>query len=65
MAYRVIQWATGSVGREALRAILIHPELELAGVYVYSADKSGCDRSCAHSSSGWCCFSLCSSSSDL
>jgi hypothetical protein len=25
----VIQWATGSVGREALRAILMHPALEL------------------------------------
>ena len=34
--YRVIQWATGSVGRESLRAILIHPQLELAGVLVYS-----------------------------
>ena len=41
--YRVIQWATGSVGRESLRAILIHPELELAGVLVYSAEKCGRD----------------------
>lgn len=41
--YRVIQWATGSVGRESLRAILIHPQLELAGVRVYSAEKSGLD----------------------
>lgn len=41
--YRVIQWATGSVGREALRAILIHPQLELAGVFVYSDDKNGSD----------------------
>ena len=41
--YRVIQWATGSVGRESLRAILIHPQLELAGVLVYSAEKSGVD----------------------
>jgi len=41
--YRVIQWATGSVGRESLRGILMHPELELAGVLVYSADKSGLD----------------------
>ncbi len=41
--YRVIQWATGSVGREALRAILMHPELELAGVRVHSADKRGRD----------------------
>ena len=41
--YRVIQWATGSVGRESLRAVLAHPDLELAGVRVYSADKEGCD----------------------
>jgi len=41
--YRVIQWATGSVGREALRAILIHPQLELVGVLVYSAAKRGVD----------------------
>lgn len=42
-SYRVIQWATGSVGRESLRAILIHPQLELAGVFVYSPAKSGLD----------------------
>ena len=41
--YRVIQWATGSMGRTALRRILDHPDLELAGVYVYSADKAGRD----------------------
>jgi len=41
--YRVIQWATGSVGREALRAILMHPALELAGVLVHSEEKSGRD----------------------
>jgi len=40
---RVIQWATGSVGREALRAIWMHPALELAGVLVHSAEKSGKD----------------------
>jgi len=42
-SYRVIQWATGSVGREALRAVLAHPQLELAGVRVYSAEKEGRD----------------------
>ncbi len=42
-SYRVIQWATGSVGKESLRAILIHPQLELVGVFVYSSDKSGLD----------------------
>jgi hypothetical protein len=41
--YRVIQWATGSVGREALRGILMHPALELAGVLVHSQEKNGKD----------------------
>ncbi|WP_030165096.1 MULTISPECIES: dihydrodipicolinate reductase [Actinomycetes] len=40
---RVIQWATGAVGVEALRGILDHPDLELAGVRVYSSDKHGVD----------------------
>jgi 2,4-diaminopentanoate dehydrogenase len=43
MAYRVIQWSTGNVGRFALRAIIGHPELELAGVWVSSAAKAGRD----------------------
>jgi 4-hydroxy-tetrahydrodipicolinate reductase len=43
MALRVIQWSTGNVGRFALRAILQHPELELAGVWVHDAAKVGHD----------------------
>jgi 4-hydroxy-tetrahydrodipicolinate reductase len=43
MAYRVIQWSTGNVGIAALRCIIKHPELELAGVWVHSADKAGKD----------------------
>lgn len=43
MAKRVIQWSTGNVGRAALRAILEHPELELAGLFVHGADKEGRD----------------------
>ena len=43
MAYRVIQWSTGNVGRYALRAILGHPELELVGVFVHGAAKVGRD----------------------
>ena len=30
--YRVVQWGTGNVGRLALKAIIEHPDLELAGV---------------------------------
>lgn len=43
MTYRVVQWATGGVGRAALGAILDHPDLELVGCWVHSADKQGVD----------------------
>jgi hypothetical protein len=43
MAYRVIQWATGSMGKCCLRAVIDHPDLELAGLLVYSSEKSGRD----------------------
>jgi 2,4-diaminopentanoate dehydrogenase len=41
--YRVVQWATGNIGAHALRAVIEHPGLTLAGVYVYSPDKAGRD----------------------
>lgn len=40
---RVVQWATGNVGRHAIAAIDEHPNLQLVGALVYSADKSGRD----------------------
>ena len=43
MALRVIQWSTGNVGRHALRLIHQHPDLELVGLWVHSADKAGRD----------------------
>ncbi|MCU0668563.1 MAG: dihydrodipicolinate reductase [Myxococcota bacterium] len=43
MPYRVIQWATGNLGRAAIEGIVSHPELELAGCWVHSADKAGRD----------------------
>lgn len=43
MKYRVVQWATGSVGSWALRQIIEHPDLELVGVWVSSAAKDGRD----------------------
>jgi len=43
MGYRVIQWSTGNVGNFALRSIIGHPELELAGLWVHSDDKVGRD----------------------
>jgi len=43
MTYRVIQWATGGVGKAAIEGVLAHPELELVGCWVHSADKNGLD----------------------
>jgi 2,4-diaminopentanoate dehydrogenase len=43
MAYRVIQWSTGGVGRAAIEGVTNHPELELAGCWVHSPAKSGVD----------------------
>jgi len=40
---RVIQWATGGVGRAAIEGILDHPELELVGCWVHSEAKDGTD----------------------
>ena len=43
MTYRVIQWATGGVGRASIEGIVSHPDLELVGCWVHSADKVGKD----------------------
>lgn len=40
---RVVQWATGNIGARSLRAIIEHPGMTLAGVYVHSDDKTGKD----------------------
>ena len=43
-SYRVIQWATGAVGKEVLATVIEHrPDLELVGVKVFSSDKDGVD----------------------
>jgi 4-hydroxy-tetrahydrodipicolinate reductase len=42
-ALRVVQWATGNIGARSLRAVIEHPGLDLAGVYVHSDDKAGRD----------------------
>ena len=41
MSFRVIQWATGGVGRAAMEGVLAHPDLELAGAWVHSPAKDG------------------------
>ncbi len=43
MKYRVVQWATGAMGKNCLRAVMDHPDLELVGLYVYSDSKAGKD----------------------
>jgi 2,4-diaminopentanoate dehydrogenase len=43
MTYRVVQWATGAMGRACLRGVIDHPDLELVGLYVYSENKAGKD----------------------
>jgi hypothetical protein len=43
VTYRVVQWATGTVGIHAVPAIARHPDLELAGVWVHSDNKAGRD----------------------
>jgi 2,4-diaminopentanoate dehydrogenase len=41
--YKVVQWATGGMGKNCLRALIDHPAMQLVGVYVYGADKDGKD----------------------
>ncbi|QIS11919.1 NAD(P)H-dependent amine dehydrogenase family protein [Nocardia arthritidis] len=43
MTYRVVQWGTGNVGRNALAGIIANPGLELAGVWVSGPAKGGVD----------------------
>ncbi|GAB3653459.1 diacylglycerol kinase [Actinocorallia lasiicapitis] len=40
---RVIQWASGALGRSVLRGLLERPEFEIAGVRVYDPAKIGMD----------------------
>ena len=41
--YRVVQWATGNIGTRSLRAVIEHPHMTLAGVWVHSEAKVGRD----------------------
>ena len=43
MGYKVIQWATGSIGKTCLKQVIEHPDLELVGVLVHSEKKAGLD----------------------
>jgi len=52
--YRVVQWSTGTIGARALRAVIEHPHIVLAGVYVHGHDKAGRDAGelCGTASTG-------------
>jgi hypothetical protein len=41
--YRVIQWATGTVGKAALKHFIQNPVIDLVGVLVFNPDKVGVD----------------------
>jgi len=43
MTIRVVQWTTGNVGKESVKAIVRNPGLELVGCFAWSADKVGTD----------------------
>ncbi|WCO66925.1 hypothetical protein PO878_20745 [Iamia majanohamensis] len=43
MTLRIVQWATGGQGVEAIRAILDRPDMELVGGWVSSDAKAGAD----------------------
>ncbi len=41
MVLRVVQWTTGNVGKESVKAIVANPGLELVGCYAWSEDMAG------------------------
>lgn len=43
MTFRVVQWTSGGVARQAVGAILADPRLELVGMYAFSEAKEGRD----------------------
>jgi 4-hydroxy-tetrahydrodipicolinate reductase len=40
---RVVQWTTGNVGRESVKALVSNPQTELVGCYAFSEEKVGRD----------------------
>ena len=43
MAYKIIQWSSGNVGKNAIAAVAQRKGLKLVGLYVYNPDKEGKD----------------------
>jgi hypothetical protein len=42
---RVVQWTTGNIARQAIKAVVERPDLELVGLFAHSANKVGKDAS--------------------
>ncbi len=40
---RIVQWATGDIGKRAMREVIRHPGMELVGALAYNPDKAGRD----------------------
>jgi 2,4-diaminopentanoate dehydrogenase len=43
MALRIVQWTTGNVGKESVKAALANPNLEVVGCFAWSPSKVGVD----------------------
>jgi hypothetical protein len=43
MSHKIIQWATGAIGKTCLRQVIDHPDLDLVGLLVHSDSKAGKD----------------------
>jgi hypothetical protein len=43
MTFRIVQWTSGGVARQCVRAITSHPDMTLVGMYAYSPNKVGRD----------------------
>jgi hypothetical protein len=43
MAYKIIQWSSGNVGKHAIATVAERKGLKLAGLYVYNPEKAGVD----------------------
>lgn len=41
--YRVVQWATGTIGRSVIRGVMDRDDMELAGAWVHTPAKVGAD----------------------
>ena len=39
--YKIVVWATGAIGKYAIKATARHPDMQLVGVRVYSEAKAG------------------------